>query len=110
MTQKIVRLIRHASTPATAGKRFIGTTDMGLSGKGRGEARRLKRVFADRGADIWCSPMKRCLETARLAGAGFRARQSCLAAGSNIQDRNERDSEKRRCDFENNISNVLRIF
>ncbi|OGR87761.1 MAG: hypothetical protein A3A86_02745 [Elusimicrobia bacterium RIFCSPLOWO2_01_FULL_60_11] len=72
MTQKIVRLIRHASTPATAGKRFIGTTDMGLSGKGRGEARRLKRVFADRGADIWCSPMKRCLETARLAGAATR--------------------------------------
>lgn len=69
MSSKIVRLIRHASTPATAGKRFIGSTDMGLSKKGRIEARRLSRAFAEWGSDIWSSPMKRCLETAGLANA-----------------------------------------
>ena len=72
MIPKTVRLIRHASTAATAGRCFIGCTDMSLSDKGRAEARRLGRVFSASRANIWSSPMKRCLETAGLAGAGTR--------------------------------------
>jgi broad specificity phosphatase PhoE len=67
-----VWLVRHASTDWT-GIRWCGTTDLGLSNRGRVEAERLAVSVSGRiapGADLVSSPLRRALETAdRLADA-----------------------------------------
>ena len=67
-----VWLIRHASTDWT-GRRWCGSTDLGLNRQGRIEADRLAVAVADRiapGTEVVSSPLRRALETAhRLAAA-----------------------------------------
>jgi len=55
--------IRHGKTPGNEEKRYIGRTDEGLSEKGREELFEKKAPEADY---LFSSPMKRCVETAKL--------------------------------------------
>ncbi len=64
--KKKLLLLRHAEHEAAHLHQFIGSTDIGLSEHGRGQAATLvsliKRYRPDR---CFCSPLKRCLETIR---------------------------------------------
>ncbi|MGD0094543.1 MAG: histidine phosphatase family protein, partial [Planctomycetota bacterium] len=67
-TPCLLLLARHA-TCGTSG--FIGASDVSLSPEGRKQAAALARVVAAKKvARCFCSPMKRCLETAAAALAG----------------------------------------
>ncbi len=60
-----IYLLRHGETEYNAQQRLLGRLDLSLNEKGRGQARRVVDFF--RGVDlkaIYCSPLKRCLETA----------------------------------------------
>ena len=62
-----VFLVRHGSTLLSAEDRFAGVTDVELSDEGRAQAERLaKRLSGLRIAAIYCSPMKRTVETADI--------------------------------------------
>lgn len=64
-----VCVIRHAPTPWNEDKRIQGHTDVGLSDAGRATLAG-RRPPAEFSAARWISsPLKRCLETARLLGA-----------------------------------------
>ena len=55
--------IRHGQTKGNEEKRYIGRTDESLSQKGIEEIK--NRLYPD--ADtVWVSPMKRCVETAKI--------------------------------------------
>lgn len=61
-------LVRHGATTLTAEDRFAGSTDVALSDEGRQQAIRLgARLADDRIAAVYCSPMRRTLDTATLA-------------------------------------------
>jgi broad specificity phosphatase PhoE len=64
-------LVRHGSTQRTAEDRFSGSVGVDLSDEGRWQASRLgERLRQDRIAAVYCSPLSRAIETARLiAGA-----------------------------------------
>ncbi len=60
-------LIRHGATTLTAEDRFAGATDVDLSDEGRWQAQALAaRLADDRICAIYCSPLKRTIETATI--------------------------------------------
>ncbi len=61
-------LVRHGATVLSAEDRFAGAVDVLLSDEGRDQARRLGvRLATDPLVAVYASPMKRTMETARLA-------------------------------------------
>jgi len=65
-----VYLIRHGATQLSAEDRFAGATNVDLSGEGRWQAGQLAaRLADDRITAIYCSPMARTVETARIVAA-----------------------------------------
>ena len=66
MTTRIY-LIRHGATILSAEDRFAGATDVDLSEEGRRQAEALAlRLSDDRITAVYCSPMKRTIETATI--------------------------------------------
>ena len=66
MTTRIY-LIRHGATVLSAEDRFAGATDVDLSDEGRGQAEALAlRLSDDRITAVYCSPLKRTVETATI--------------------------------------------
>lgn len=70
MTTTRLYLIRHGATQLSLEDRFAGSTDVELSDEGRWQASRLaERLADDRISAIYCSPMRRTIETAQIVGA-----------------------------------------
>ena len=66
MTTRLL-LVRHGATTLSAEDRFAGSTDVPLSDEGRHQAARLgSRLADDAIAAVYCSPMRRTIETAAL--------------------------------------------
>ncbi len=67
-----IYLLRHgAILSAGNGKQYIGAQDLALSAIGLSQARAWADYFASTVLDeIYCSDLARCLETARIIGAG----------------------------------------
>jgi broad specificity phosphatase PhoE len=66
MTTRIY-LIRHGATILSAEDRFAGATDVDLSAEGRRQAEALAvRLSDDHITAVYCSPMKRTIETATI--------------------------------------------
>src|SRR3989304_1911670 len=66
MTTRIY-LIRHGATILSAEDRFAGASDVDLSDEGRWQAEALAvRLSDDRVRAVYCSPMKRTVETATI--------------------------------------------
>jgi broad specificity phosphatase PhoE len=66
MTTRLL-LVRHGATTLSAEDRFAGSTDVALSDEGRHQAARLGQRLADNPiAAVYCSPMRRTIETAAL--------------------------------------------
>ena len=62
-----VYLIRHGATDLSSEDRFSGGTEVDLSSQGRWQAERLaQRLADDRITAIYCSPMRRTVETATI--------------------------------------------
>lgn len=62
-----VYLIRHGQTTGNEEKRYVGRTDESLSDRGREETAELSKVLGTLKPDVvYVSPMKRCIETARI--------------------------------------------
>ena len=60
-------LIRHGATTLSAEDRFSGGTDVNLSDEGRFQAARLAERLTDDGLSaVYCSPMRRAVETAAI--------------------------------------------
>jgi broad specificity phosphatase PhoE len=65
-------LIRHGATQLSLEDRFAGGTDVDLSSEGRWQAERLaERLADDQIAAIYCSPMRRTVETASIVARPF---------------------------------------
>jgi ribonuclease H / adenosylcobalamin/alpha-ribazole phosphatase len=59
-------LLRHGETDYHVQKRLLGRLDIGLNETGHGQAERVKDFFAGMElAAVYCSPLRRCQETAR---------------------------------------------
>lgn len=70
MEDRRVYLIRHARPAGDGVPRFLGRTDPPLSPEGRIAARRLGRCLrALSPGAVYCSPLRRCVETARYLDA-----------------------------------------
>jgi broad specificity phosphatase PhoE len=69
----MVVLARHGRTAYNAEGRFQGHLPVALDDLGRAQARELAGSAAARGAwaALWCSPLARALETARVVGAAI---------------------------------------
>jgi len=66
MTTRLL-LVRHGATTLSAEDRFAGSTDVPLSDEGRRQAAALGARLADDDlAAVYCSPMRRTIETAAL--------------------------------------------
>jgi broad specificity phosphatase PhoE len=64
-----VFLIRHGETERSVARRHTGRADIPLTEEGRRQAKRVgARLAAERFALVLVSPLRRALETARLAG------------------------------------------
>jgi broad specificity phosphatase PhoE len=60
-------LVRHGATVLSAEDRFAGATDVELSEEGRAQVKHLtSRLADDRITAVYCSPMRRTVETASL--------------------------------------------
>jgi probable phosphoglycerate mutase len=60
-------LVRHGATSATAENRFSGSLDVDLSDEGRAQVERLAaRLADDKIRAVYCSPMRRTVETATI--------------------------------------------
>lgn len=71
MTTRIY-LIRHGATNLSAEDRFSGGTDVDLSDEGRWQAACLaNRLADDRVVAVYCSPMRRTVETAQIIARPF---------------------------------------
>ncbi len=60
-----IYLLRHGETEYHAQKRLLGRLDIGLNGRGKEQASRVRAFFE--GIDlaaVYCSPLRRCQETA----------------------------------------------
>jgi broad specificity phosphatase PhoE len=58
-------LIRHGATTLSAEDRFAGSIDVDISDEGRRQVERLSaRLADDRLAAVYCSPLRRCVDTA----------------------------------------------
>ena len=63
-------LVRHGATVLSAEDRFAGSTDVDLSAEGRAQAERLARRLADdRIRAVYCSPLRRTVDTASILAA-----------------------------------------
>jgi probable phosphoglycerate mutase len=70
MTSTRLFLVRHGATRLSAEDRFAGATDVELSDEGRAQAGRLaERLRDDRIVAVYCSPLGRTRETARVLAA-----------------------------------------
>ena len=70
MTATRLLVVRHGATELSAEDRFAGATDVVLSTEGRTQAARLaERLRDDRVAAVYCSPLQRTRETARVLAA-----------------------------------------
>ena len=68
MTTRLL-LIRHGATQLTSENRFSGAVGVELSDEGREQTRRLaERLEAEKIAAIYCSPLSRTVETAKILG------------------------------------------
>ncbi len=67
----LVELIRHAPAPGNLERRYLGSTDEELAPQGIALARRNARPPEELPERVWCSPMRRCLSTARLLYPGL---------------------------------------
>jgi len=66
MTTRLL-LVRHGATTLSAEDRFAGSTDVALSDEGRHQAARLGvRLADDAITAVYCSPMRRTIETAAI--------------------------------------------
>jgi broad specificity phosphatase PhoE len=66
-----VFLVRHGQTDWSVTRQYTGRTDLPLNDEGRRQAERLgARLAGERFALVLVSPLKRALETARLASFG----------------------------------------
>jgi len=71
MTVTRLYLARHGATALTTEDRFSGADGVDLSEEGRAQARRLaERLHGEGFASIYCSPLSRTLETARIIASG----------------------------------------
>lgn len=71
VTPTRVFLIRHGETERSITRRHTGRTDIPLTEDGRRQAKRVgARLAGERFALVLASPLRRALETARLAGFG----------------------------------------
>lgn len=62
-----VYLIRHGATDLSSEDRFSGGTEVDLSAQGRWQVERLaERLADDRTTAVYCSPMRRTVETATI--------------------------------------------
>jgi broad specificity phosphatase PhoE len=67
MAEQII-LVRHATADLSEQPRYVGTTDLELTGRGRREAERLALLMARREPDAClASPLKRAVQTAERA-------------------------------------------
>lgn len=65
-----VYLVRHGATQLTAENRFSGAAGVDLSEEGRWQAARLGERLERHGIEaIYCSPLSRTVETAKIVGA-----------------------------------------
>jgi broad specificity phosphatase PhoE len=65
----VIWLARHGQTAYNHARRFQGHLPVPLDDTGREQARALAREAAGRDwAALWCSPLERALETARIVG------------------------------------------
>ena len=65
----MIHVVRHGETEWSLTRRHTGTTDIDLTERGRRQAEALQPALADLGpVVVWCSPRRRALDTARLAG------------------------------------------
>lgn len=71
MTTTRLYLVRHGATQLSAEDRFAGDVGVELSAEGRVQAERLAaRVRDDRIDAVYCSPLSRAVETARIVAGG----------------------------------------
>jgi broad specificity phosphatase PhoE len=68
MTDVRLMLLRHAPTPWNRAKRIQGRSDVALDAAGRAEAAAWRLGAADRARTWYCSPLRRCRETAAALG------------------------------------------
>ena len=67
MKSYVIHFIRHGSIDETLSGKYIGTTDVELSDKGRAELRRLEREYTYPYAKVvFTSPLRRCTETCKI--------------------------------------------
>jgi probable phosphoglycerate mutase len=65
-------LIRHGATQLSAEDRFAGAIDVDLSDEGRRQAEALgARLSDDHVVAVYCSPLKRCMDTAKYIAGPF---------------------------------------
>ena len=77
MRQMEVVLVRHGETEWSRDHRHTGRTDVPLTAEGRRQAERLHDALAEwTFARVMTSPLRRALDTCRLAGYGDRAERS----------------------------------
>jgi probable phosphoglycerate mutase len=70
----MIVLVRHGQTAWSESGRHTGHTDLPLIEAGRQRARKLRSELAERTFSlVLCSPLRRAVETCRLAGYGDRA-------------------------------------
>ncbi|MBE0583807.1 MAG: histidine phosphatase family protein [Desulfofustis sp.] len=63
----IIYLIRHGEIPQSTPRRFIGQRDLPLTDRGKEQIARLAPILASRFVDrVVCSPLGRCLDSARI--------------------------------------------
>jgi broad specificity phosphatase PhoE len=76
-----VFLVRHGQTDWSVTRQYTGRTDLPLNDEGRRQAERLGvRLAGERFALVLVSPLKRALETARLAGFAIGEKDSVAEA------------------------------
>jgi broad specificity phosphatase PhoE len=68
-TNMLLTLIRHGETEHNKGQLTLGRADVPLNARGLLQARSVAASVARPPADIYSSPLARCLETANLIGA-----------------------------------------
>lgn len=67
MKSYIIHFLRHGSIDETLSGKYIGTTDVPLSDKGKTELRKLDYEYRYPGCQaVFTSPLKRCTQTCKI--------------------------------------------